>query len=37
MVVRLEPGKMRAWDFVDEIAPDADVPVFPANDARTRR
>ena len=28
LVVRLEPGKVRAWDFVGEPAPDPDVPVF---------
>jgi PPOX class probable F420-dependent enzyme len=36
LVVRLEPGKVRAWDFVDEIAPDPDVPVFPPGDVRVR-
>jgi PPOX class probable F420-dependent enzyme len=29
LVVRVEPGAIRAWDFVDEIAPDPEVPVFP--------
>lgn len=29
VVVRLEPGTMRAWDFVDEMRPDPEVPTFP--------
>ena len=29
VVVRVEPGTVRAWDYVDEIRPDPDVPVFP--------
>jgi PPOX class probable F420-dependent enzyme len=29
LVVRVEPGIVRAWDFVDETAPDASVAVFP--------
>jgi PPOX class probable F420-dependent enzyme len=29
VVVRLEPGTMRAWDFRDEVRPDPDVPTFP--------
>ena len=32
LVVRLEPGTTRAWDFVDEPTPDADVAVFPSGD-----
>ena len=36
MVIRLEPGKIRAWDFVDEIAPDPDVPVFPLGSVSPR-
>lgn len=30
VVIRLEPGTIRAWDFVDERRPDPEVPVFPA-------
>jgi PPOX class probable F420-dependent enzyme len=29
VVVRVEPGTLRAWDYVDETRPDPDVPVFP--------
>jgi PPOX class probable F420-dependent enzyme len=29
LVVRVEPGIVRAWDFVDEIAPDLGIAVFP--------
>jgi PPOX class probable F420-dependent enzyme len=29
LVVRVEPGIVRAWDFVGETAPDLDVAVFP--------
>jgi PPOX class probable F420-dependent enzyme len=34
-VVRLEPGTVRAWDFVDETRPDPEVPVFPAGGVPT--
>lgn len=36
VVVRLEPGAMRAWDFVDELGPDPDVPTFPRGPASER-
>jgi PPOX class probable F420-dependent enzyme len=29
VVVRVEPGKIRAWDFVDEQRPDPEVLTFP--------
>jgi PPOX class probable F420-dependent enzyme len=29
VIVRVEPGTMRAWDFVDEQQPDPDVATFP--------
>jgi PPOX class probable F420-dependent enzyme len=29
VIVRLEPGTMRAWDYVDETRPDLGVPTFP--------
>jgi PPOX class probable F420-dependent enzyme len=29
VVVRLEPGVIRAWDYVDETHPDPDIAVFP--------
>ena len=32
IVVRVEPGKVRAWDFVDEIAPDPTIAVWPSPD-----
>ena len=27
VIVRLEPGKMRAWDFADEVRPDPNLPL----------
>ena len=30
VVVRVEPGTMRAWDFAGETRPDPDVATFPA-------
>ena len=30
IVVRLDPGVLRGWDFVDEIAPDPGVPMWPS-------
>lgn len=33
VVVRLEPGVVRAWDFVDEMRPDPDVLTFPLRPA----
>ena len=30
IVVRVEPGALRAWDYIDEIAPDPEVPVWPS-------
>jgi PPOX class probable F420-dependent enzyme len=32
IVVRVEPGKVRAWDFVDEIAPDPTIAMWPTPD-----
>jgi PPOX class probable F420-dependent enzyme len=32
IVVRVEPGKVRAWDFVDEIAPDPTIAMWPSSD-----
>ena len=32
IVVRVEPGKVRAWDFVDEIAPDPTIAMWPSPD-----
>ena len=32
VVVRVEPGKVRAWDYVGETRPDDDVATFPTND-----
>ena len=32
IVVRLKPGLVRAWDYVDEIAPDPSVPMWPSPD-----
>ncbi|HEV8489790.1 MAG TPA: pyridoxamine 5'-phosphate oxidase family protein [Candidatus Limnocylindrales bacterium] len=29
VIVRVQPGTIRAWDFVDEPRPDPEVPVFP--------
>ncbi len=37
LVVRLEPGTTRAWDFVDEPTPDADVAVFPSGNRQAPR
>ena len=34
VVVRLEPGTLRAWDYIEEIAPDPDVPVWPSSGPR---
>jgi hypothetical protein len=29
LVIRVEPGIVRAWDFVDETPPDLGIAVFP--------
>ena len=29
VVIRLEPGTMRAWDFAGEVAPDPEIATFP--------
>ncbi len=37
VVVRLEPGRVRAWDFIDETRPDLEIATFTAVPGPARR